>query len=222
MWATLAHMHRTRAERVAGASVGEVDGHLVTALPQAPDSPWTNVAVPVLAGARHGRLAAWFAEHGARRWGVWAERGTLVAGLGVESEPVAMCANLAELDLTGARGEQVDLAHAGAINDAVYAILDGQLEAITPALAGEAVAFGLEGASVAVCCPFEGDAGIFYVATLPDARGRGLARAVVTRALAHARESGCQTASLQASESGAALYEAIGFRRGAPLTLFSA
>jgi ribosomal protein S18 acetylase RimI-like enzyme len=220
MWAALAHMHRVLAERVPGGEVAEVDGHLLTAMPLAPDSPWQNVAIPVLPGARHERLAAWF-EGRCERWGVWAQQGAAVTGLRVEAESLAMAADLAALDLSGARGEPVDLARVGAVNDIVYAILDGHLERITPYLEGAAVGFGLEDASVALCCEYEGDAGIHYVATLPEARRRGLARAVVSRALAHARETGCRTASLQASESGAPLYEAIGFRRVAAIALFS-
>jgi GNAT superfamily N-acetyltransferase len=54
------------------------------------------------------------------------------------------------------------------------------------------------------------------VATAPAAQGRGLASAVMTRALVDARERGCVTSSRQATARGRSVYERLGYEdRGA-------
>jgi len=50
------------------------------------------------------------------------------------------------------------------------------------------------------------------VATPPEHRGRGIASWLMVRALAGAREAGLASASLQASQAGAPIYERLGFR----------
>ena len=57
----------------------------------------------------------------------------------------------------------------------------------------------------------EGDCWITFVATFPEARGRGLASALMTRALLDARERGCSTSSLQATKMGQPVYERLGY-----------
>jgi GNAT superfamily N-acetyltransferase len=56
------------------------------------------------------------------------------------------------------------------------------------------------------------DCCITGVATPPERRGRGIASWLLWRALAEARELGLTTASLQATQAGAPLYERLGFR----------
>ena len=58
----------------------------------------------------------------------------------------------------------------------------------------------------------EGDAYAGFVATPPEHQGRGYASALLNHALAGARERGCATATLQASEAGAPVYVRLGFR----------
>lgn len=59
----------------------------------------------------------------------------------------------------------------------------------------------------------EGDLGIYMVATLPEARGRGLAGGLLRLALREAAEERrVTTTSLEASALGAPIYEAIGYR----------
>ena len=53
--------------------------------------------------------------------------------------------------------------------------------------------------------------GIHEVSTLPEYRGRGIGRAIVSRALDLAAEQGCFCATLQASELGVPLYTSLGF-----------
>ncbi len=55
-------------------------------------------------------------------------------------------------------------------------------------------------------------AGLFNIATVPEARGRGLGRAVTLAALRDARAAGCRLAVLQSSEMGRGVYEKLGFR----------
>lgn len=58
-----------------------------------------------------------------------------------------------------------------------------------------------------------GVAGIYYVATLPHARGRGLASALTTRCLDEADQQGYRYVVLQSSPRAQALYQRLGFRR---------
>jgi GNAT superfamily N-acetyltransferase len=54
--------------------------------------------------------------------------------------------------------------------------------------------------------------GIFNVATVPDARRRGVGRAVTLATLRDGAARGCRLAVLQSTEMGHAVYERLGFR----------
>lgn len=54
-------------------------------------------------------------------------------------------------------------------------------------------------------------AGIYWVATLEDQRGRGYGEALTWSAVAGGRDMGCRVASLQASKMGRPVYERMGF-----------
>jgi len=56
-----------------------------------------------------------------------------------------------------------------------------------------------------------GVAGIYWVATLPAHRGRGLGEAITWAAVAGGAKSACRVASLQASEMGRSVYARMGF-----------
>lgn len=57
-----------------------------------------------------------------------------------------------------------------------------------------------------------GDCSVYYVATIPSARGRGLASGLMRRALAAGRERGCDVSTLEATQMGAPVYERLGYR----------
>jgi GNAT superfamily N-acetyltransferase len=63
-------------------------------------------------------------------------------------------------------------------------------------------------------------AGIYNVATVPRARGRGIGRAVTLAAMRRGRELGASRAVLQSSEMGYGVYLAIGFEDICPLRLY--
>jgi ribosomal protein S18 acetylase RimI-like enzyme len=72
----------------------------------------------------------------------------------------------------------------------------------------------LEGRPVATALAVvAGDAAVIYnVATLPDARGRGIGGAVTLAALRDARSRGATLGVLESSEMGLSVYRRIGFR----------
>ena len=57
-----------------------------------------------------------------------------------------------------------------------------------------------------------GVAGIYAVATLPEARRKGIGRMMSMRALLDARQQGYRVGVLQASAMGYPVYKQIGFR----------
>ena len=65
-----------------------------------------------------------------------------------------------------------------------------------------------------------GVAGIYAVATLPEARRKGIGRAMTLRPLLEARELGYRVGVLQSSSAGRALYEALGFKHVCDYTLY--
>lgn len=71
----------------------------------------------------------------------------------------------------------------------------------------------LDGAPVATSAMVldAGVAGVYAVATLPEARQRGIGRAMSVAALVDARAAGCRVAVLQASPAGYPIYRKIGF-----------
>ena len=56
-----------------------------------------------------------------------------------------------------------------------------------------------------------GIAGIYGIGTLPDARGKGIGKAITLRPLLDARAAGCHIGALFASPSGYPIYQRIGF-----------
>jgi hypothetical protein len=72
----------------------------------------------------------------------------------------------------------------------------------------------LEGAPVAasMLALSAGVAGIYYVATLPEARVRGIGTAMSLKPLLDGREMGFRAGILRSSEVGAGIYRSLGFR----------
>jgi ribosomal protein S18 acetylase RimI-like enzyme len=63
-------------------------------------------------------------------------------------------------------------------------------------------------------------AGVYHVATLPEARGRGFGSAMTMATMRRARASGASTIVLQSSEMGESVYRGLGFSRVCDLTLY--
>ena len=66
-----------------------------------------------------------------------------------------------------------------------------------------------------------GVAGLYGVATRPEARGRGLARALTLRAFRYARDQGFELGVLHSSPMAFPLYQRIGFREVTTFRLFA-
>jgi N-acetylglutamate synthase len=60
---------------------------------------------------------------------------------------------------------------------------------------------------------FHGVGGIFFVATLPEFRGKGYGAALTWQAAVDARRDGCRVSYLQSSEMGYPVYARMGYRR---------
>jgi GNAT superfamily N-acetyltransferase len=181
-------------------------------------------------------LAALYDEAGVNAWTVWApdfDREAIAAldaaGHAFDGKPAAMVLELDRLDPPDLGGldydADADMETLGRINDAAYGIAQGQgmahnverpedldLRIYQARLRGE------------VACvlntidhePLDGadgpDCGIYFVATLATARGRGLATRLLAAALVEALGRGCATSSLQSSEMGEPIYAGLGYR----------
>lgn len=78
------------------------------------------------------------------------------------------------------------------------------------------------GMPVATCCLFKdgGTGGLYWVGTLPEARGEGIATALVVHVLKEAISMGCSVSILQASDMGKGVYEKIGFKEYCTIDIY--
>ena len=209
---------------------------VATIVPVAPDRSFCNAVVPEssqgLSDAFEA-LATAYEKAGVRAWTVWIPasdtRSALLleqSGHVLDATPAAMALELAEFEATADPIEvdaEPSFADVGAINDAAYGYDD-----FAPAIAdlrddaAHLYVTRVDGkpAACTVALDHDRDCVIAMVATLPEARGRGLAAALMTRALLDARERGCETSSLQATQMGKPIYERLGYRDLGPLQMW--
>jgi GNAT superfamily N-acetyltransferase len=207
------------------------DGLVASIVPSAPDSPALNAAValePEKAPLALGELRQTYAKAGVRRWAIWVDGGAREvtaelrrAGLMVASASPGMGAAIQQLDLdlTLANPEPTgDLRTVGRVNDQAYGNVDARLERTLTTLREDdlrAYRADLNGApaSVALALHHGGDCGVSFVATVPQARRRGLATQVMRAVLADAQVHRLTTVTLQATEQGERLYAQLGLHR---------
>ena len=101
------------------------------------------------------------------------------------------------------------------INEAAYPWHDGSMErALLGSRHGENLhTYVAEDASTLGILDCAGDASVIFVATRPEARGRGLAGGLLAAALLEARERGNDISTLQATKMGESVYARLGYER---------
>jgi GNAT superfamily N-acetyltransferase len=173
------------------------------------------------------RLSEIYKAAGVRAWGVWVNPGDreagkslAAAGFKLDSQPRAMAAPLDELELgdgaaaidwrRGAQGSVVGTINARAYGHDERGFVEA-FEGYEPELTYVGLVDG-EPAATVMTTHHGGDCGVWWVATLPEARGRGLSSGLMRQALLDARDAGCETTSLQATAMGYPIYSRIGYR----------
>jgi GNAT superfamily N-acetyltransferase len=209
----------------------ELDGLFAAVSPATPERSVFNSVVyehPAALAAALDRIARAYDEAGVAAWTVWvpesdrgSERLLESAGHGLDATPTAMKLDLADLpepqpgDLDwDARGSLEDTCR---VNDLAYGYERGTFARGIGSSAEGAYRIyqaRLDGepASVLGTLDLDGDCGVYWVATLPEARGRALSGRLMHVALAEARERGCATSTLQATKLGRPVYERLGYR----------
>jgi ribosomal protein S18 acetylase RimI-like enzyme len=237
LWDGFARLQALLGGSARHGVVLEWDALVASIVPHAPDSPALNAAVALNAHEALRaleELAGRYSKAGVRRWGVWldgeerdARRALQQAGLSLATASPGMAATLDELDLhdNGAEARASDLRTVGRVNDQAYGNVDARLERTLSVLPPQTlrayrVDLGGKAAAVALALHHGQDCGVSFVATIPAARRRGLATSVMNAAMTDARNRGCTTVSLQATDVGERLYARLGFHRLGPMELW--
>ena len=218
-----------RFARATAAEFHELDGVRAAVVPSCPERSVINCvcydSAAQLAAALH-EVAAIYDGAGIHAWTVWvpaADReaaGLLEeAGHVLDAAPAAMGMELeaaerprGDLDWT----RDADLSLVGPLNDRAYGYggsFERALEAVPPE-AFDIYAANVDGRPASCCIALRcgDDCHLTLVATLPEARGKGLAGTLIGHALADARAAGLSTSSLVATKAGRPLYERLGYR----------
>lgn len=208
----------------------ELDGVLAGITPAVPERSLPNSVLyeseDALAAALPALADAYDAA-GVQAWTVWVpehdERArTLLADAGhnLDATPTAMIARLEDLEPPRADDPEPDaepsLGDLGRINDLAYGTGDAFQRILGDGSADPRFNYiarvGGRAAASVVSLDHEGDCSIWWVATVPEARGRGLTSGLMRRALADGRARGCEVSTLQATKLGRPVYERLGYR----------
>jgi GNAT superfamily N-acetyltransferase len=228
---------RLLGEASPGAQVVELASVLAAVVPAAPDRSVVNSVVYDRAADLEQalpELADVYATAGVRAWTVWvphldSEAGEALGRAGhlLDADPEAMAMELSALAVPRPADLDIqpdpDLATIARLNDASYAVGGDHFErALRTAPSLHRYVALVDGRPV--CCAtghdHDGDFSVTLVATLPQARGRGLAGRLLAFALHDARERGCTTTSLQATKMGEPVYKRLGYRELGPVQMW--
>jgi GNAT superfamily N-acetyltransferase len=231
MYQTFAAAVAPGAATVEGGRVLEPVGVFAAVNPQVPERSVFNSVLyeshDALAAALD-ELAAAYDEAGVRAWTVWVpesdrDSARLLedAGHALDASPAAMVLDLDEMpepepgDLDW--DADASLEEVCTINDLAYGYEPGTFARGLGSPPEDLMRFyrvRLDGepACVVGTLDLDGDCGVYWVATLPEARGRGFTSRLMHVALEHGRERGCDISTLQATKLGRPVYEALGYR----------
>jgi GNAT superfamily N-acetyltransferase len=227
LWDGFAQLQALLGGHAGPGSVLEREGLVASVVPKAPDSPTLNAAVaidPDAAPAHLEELRERYEEANVRRWGVWLDGHASLAAhalararMVVTTASPGMGALLDDLPDADGDPKTTDLATVGRVNDLAYGNPDDRLErTLAPLPNGILRAYRADmdgqAAAVALALHHRHDCGVSFVATVPNARRKGLASTVMRQALAAARRHGCTTTTLQATDLGERLYVNLGYR----------
>jgi GNAT superfamily N-acetyltransferase len=216
----------------ADSTVFERDGVVASVMPGVPDRSVPNSVAYRDAGALAAALedlAGAYESAGVRAWTVWVpeeDREAIQllerAGHRLDATPTAMIAELSKLPAP--EGDDLDWDAEAAvediarINDQAYGWTSGAGFGAAMKRFGEIEGLRLyqarvggEPASVLGTYDNGDDCEIYFVATLAEHRGKGLARRLLHRALLDARDRGLTVTSLQSTKLGYPVYERLGY-----------
>lgn len=222
-----------------GGSLIRRPGLVATVTPALPHRSVVNSVVYRDAGALAealDELATAYEQAGVLAWTVWVPEGEDgarellgAAGHVLDATPRAMAAPLGEIDLAGGAGEVAsrradEAGEMCALLETVFGWEAAATVHMFKRLPVEGhVYLAHAGGAPAACVAaldVHGDTTIWNVATLPQARGQGLARSLMRQALLDARQRGCATTSLQATAMGRPVYARMGYRDLGPLEMW--
>lgn len=225
MLATMRHAWRAMARD--GARWFERDGICGLVTPHVPERSIVNCVIPDRGcdlEPHYEWLEREFAEVNA--WTVWVpetEAGSArflqAKGHVLDADPAMMALDLRayEPPVEPADWRPATARQLAAVNEAAYpAWQDGTMARAIEAARFEGEDFRLyttEDAAVLGINDCDGDAGVIFVATRPEARGRGLAGRLLAAALVEARDRGCEISTLQATKMGEPVYARLGYQR---------
>ena len=232
-----------RATAAAGvrSRVHAIDGATAQVSPSAPEaSLFNSVTYRDTAALRAAlpELESVYADAGVRAWTVWAhesdvEVGELLRERGhvLDASPEGMGCALDEL-IAPEGVDELEYTESPAIEDLQLVLAEGyglplevcrRVIASIPAgpttLVGLAHLEGRPACTAQVTIAGE-DAGVYAVATVPGARGQGLARRLQYALLRRAAALGARTTTLQASQMGRGVYAALGYSSFGPMNMW--
>jgi GNAT superfamily N-acetyltransferase len=215
----------------------ELEGVTAAVTPATPHRSLMNSVVYENAGDLERALPdleQLYEEAAIRAWTVWVPAHDTAsaqrlsqAGHALDAAPTAMGMELDHLATPRPHDLDVDPAPSvetlAALNDRAYELAQPDFTTAIDSLPGmHAHVARLDGKPAACvgASDHDGDCCITLVATLPEARGRGLAGALMAMALHAARDRGCTTTTLQATKAGYPVYRRLGYRDLGPIQMW--
>ena len=222
--ATLIASWEEYARGAPGAAVFRAPGATCAVFPHDPERDFYNNALlkPHLSASERAEallaMATTYAEAGVTRFAAWVHESDLAMRAALERNGYALDTSTRAMGMSlgGIPVPEPDL-ELRSPNWSEYLHLLGLpanflRQADRTALRLVVASLGGEDAASVVTFDYGEDCGIYNVVTLERARRRGLGTALTAIQLHHARQRGCQSASLQSTPMAEGVYAALGFR----------